>query len=133
MVLTVSTVTLVLGLRVGGNAPPTVSFLRLNVYAFAPVTVSSLSCSVFLLLPLGAAASVFCVFVPLASRLVPPLVLLFCVLDEAAALALSVGGGTQLGNGLVSCLWVFRVCVASLKAFASSLLGGGTPAVAVLD
>ena len=133
MVLTVSTVTLVLGLRVGGIAPLTVTFLRLSVNAFAPVTVSSLSCSVFLLLPLGAAASVFCVFVPLASRLVPRLVLLFCVLDEAAALALSVGGDTPLRDGSVSSLWAFRVCIASFKAFASSLLGGGTPAVAVLD
>ena len=103
---------LVLGLQVDGIAPLTISFLRLTVSAFAPVTVSSLSCSVFLLLPDGAAASVFCLFVPHERRLVARLVLLFCALDEAAVLALSVDGVTPLRDGSVSSLWAFRVCTA---------------------
>ena len=55
------------------------------------------------------------------------------VLDEAAVLALSVGGVAPLRDVSVSSLMALRACIASFEAFASSLLGGSTPALGVLD
>ena len=111
--LTGSTVTLVLGLRVGGIAPPTYCFFLTfeRECIRASDGVFTFVFSLPALTAWGCCVCILCI-VPLARRLVPPLVLLFCVLDEAAALALSVGGVTPLRDGSVSSLWSFRVCTA---------------------
>ena len=116
----------------GGIAAVAVCVLRLTVGGFTTLALSRLSCSDFLRLPAVATVSAFCLVGTLATRLVAPLIALSCALDDAAALVLSVGGGTPLCDGSVSSLWVVCVCVASIESSASPRLGGGAPAVEAL-